>query len=130
MDVIEVVAGIMIKGGRVFAAQRNQYAHQALKWEFPGGKVEAGETPEDALERELSEELGVCTRTGERFTERVHVYPEKTVRVLFYRTEIVSGEPKALEANAIGWFSKEELIKLDFCGADGEVARMLFDGWQ
>ena len=127
MDAILVVAGIMVKDGLVFASQRNKNAHQALKWEFPGGKVEKGETPESALERELFEELGICTKTGDLFSEKTHAYPEKTVRVLFYRTQITSGSPQALEANAVGWFSKEELVKLDFSGADGIVAKEIFD---
>ena len=122
MDAILVVAGIMRKDGMIFAAQRNEKAHQGLKWEFPGGKIEKGETPEQALERELFEELGIQTRTGALFSEKTHVYPEKTVRVLFYLTEITSGEPKALEANQVGWFSKEALVKLDFSGSDGIVA--------
>lgn len=127
MNVILVAAGIMQKGDRIFAAQRNANAHQALKWEFPGGKVEKGETPERALERELFEELGIRTATGRLFSEKIHSYPEKTVRVLFYRTEILSGEPAPLEANQVGWFLKEELVKLDFSGADGIVAQEIFE---
>lgn len=127
MNAVLVVAGIMQKDGMIFAAQRNAKAHQALKWEFPGGKVEINETPEKALERELFEELGIRTETGALFSEKTHVYPEKTVRVLFYLTKITSGEPKALEANRIGWFSKEELITLDFSGADGDVAGEIFE---
>ena len=127
MNAVLVVAGIMQRDGMIFAAQRNEKAHQGLKWEFPGGKVEKNETPEKALERELYEELGIQTKTGALFSEKTHVYPEKTVRVLFYLTEITSGEPKALEANQVGWFSKEDLITLDFSGADGEVAREIFD---
>ncbi len=127
MNEILVVAGIMQKDGMIFAAQRNERKHQALKWEFPGGKVEEGETPEEALERELFEELGIYTKTGALFSEKTHAYPEKTVRVLFYKSEIVSGEPKALEANAVGWFTKDELIKLDFSGADGIVAQEIVD---
>ncbi|MBQ5769996.1 MAG: (deoxy)nucleoside triphosphate pyrophosphohydrolase [Clostridia bacterium] len=123
MNAILVVAGIMRRDGMIFAAQRNEKAHQGLKWEFLGGKVEKGETPEQALERELFEELGIYTQTGALFSEKTHVYPEKTVRVLFYLTEIVSGEPRALEANQVGWFSKEELASLDFSGADGIVAK-------
>ncbi|MBR3929348.1 MAG: (deoxy)nucleoside triphosphate pyrophosphohydrolase [Clostridia bacterium] len=123
MNAILVVAGIIKRGDLIFAAQRNEKAHQGLKWEFPGGKVEEGETPENALERELFEELGIQTRTGRLFSEKTHAYPEKTVRVLFYLTEITSGEPRALEANQVGWFSKEALVRLDFSGADGIVAK-------
>lgn len=125
MDVTLVVAGIMQKEDTIFAAQRNKRAHQALKWEFPGGKVEKGETPQKALERELFEELGIRTETGALFSRKVHAYPDKTVEVLFFRTKIVSGEPAALEANQIGWFTKDELVKLDFSGADGEVAEQI-----
>ena len=127
MNAILVVAGIMQRDGMIFAAQRNEKAHQALKWEFPGGKVEKGETPESALERELFEELGICTKTGALVSRKTHVYPERTVNVLFFLTEIVKGVPEALEANRIGWFSKEELVKLDFSGADGIVAREIFE---
>lgn len=127
MNEILVVAGIMIRDQLVFASQRNALAHQGLKWEFPGGKVEKGETPEAALERELFEELGIRTKTGEMFSEKTHAYPEKTVKVLFYKSEIVMGEPQALEANAVGWFTKDELVRLDFSGADGNVAREIFE---
>lgn len=127
MNAVLVVAGIMRKDGMIFAAQRNEKAHQGLKWEFPGGKVEKGETPERALERELLEELGIATKTGALFSEKIHVYPEKTVKVLFYLTEIVSGTPEALEANQVGWFSREELLSLDFSSSDGIVAREIFE---
>lgn len=126
-EVTLVVAGIMRKGNLIFAAQRNKNAHQALKWEFPGGKVEKGEQPERALERELKEELGISTKTGKLFSDKTHAYPEKTVKVLFYVSEIVSGEPQAIEANQIGWFTKEELVKLDFSGADGDVAGEIYE---
>ena len=127
MNEILVVAGIMQKDSMIFAAQRNERKHQALKWEFPGGKVEEGDSPEEALERELFEELGIFTKTGALFSEKTHAYPEKTVRVLFYLTEITAGEPRALEAHRIGWFSKAELVTLDFSGADGIVAREIRD---
>ena len=122
---ISVVAGILIRDDKVFSSQRPAKAHQALKWEFPGGKIEKAETPEAALERELNEELGVKTKTGKKFFEIVHAYPDKSVKVMFYFSEIVDGEPCALEANDIGWFAREELCTLDFAGADAEVARLL-----
>lgn len=125
MQTIAVVAGIMEKDGLIFASQRAKGSHQALKWEFPGGKIEEGETPEAALERELFEELGIITRTGGRFYEVEHEYPDKRVRVTFYKTSILSGTPAALEANAVGWFTGEKLLSLDFAAADRHVAEML-----
>lgn len=120
-----VVAGIIVGQKQIMIAQRRADQRNALKWEFPGGKVEEGETPEAALERELFEELGVRTRTGRIFDARLHAYPGQTVLVLFYFTEITEGTPKPLDANALCWTEIEKLNGFDFSGADALVAECL-----
>lgn len=125
MQPLLVVAGVIVRDGRILVSQRPARSHQALLWEFPGGKVEEGETPEQALERELFEELGVKTRTGRIFDVSLCEYPEKQVLILFYWSEILDGDPRPLDANAICWARPDELKKLDFAKADTGVARRL-----
>ncbi len=113
-----VVAAYVIRDGRVMICQRRAEVHNGLKWEFPGGKIEPGESPEDALARELREELGVGARVG-RIRDAVHYrYPDRDVLVLFYQCEIPSGEPAPLDCNAVAWVAPEELRRYDFAGAD------------
>ena len=125
MQPLLVVAGVIVRDGRILVSQRPARAHQARLWEFPGGKVEEGETPEQALERELFEELGVKTRTGRIFDASLCEYPEKRVLILFYHSEIREGEPNALDANAILWARPGELKALEFAQADIRVAQRL-----
>ncbi len=113
-----VVAAYVVRGGSVMICQRRAEVHNGLKWEFPGGKLEPGESPEDALVRELREELGVEARVGRIRDAVYHRYPEKDVLVLFYQCEIPSGEPRTLDCNAIAWVAPEDLKRYDFAGAD------------
>ena len=113
-----VSAAVVEREGRVMLCQRLPDAHNPLKWEFPGGKLEPGESPEDALARELREELGVGTRVG-RIRDAVHYrYPDRDVLVHFYQCEISSGEPRTLDCNAVAWAAPDELPGYDFAGAD------------
>lgn len=122
---IVVTAAILIRDGRILVSQRRKEARRGLKWEFPGGKVEEGETPEAALERELREELGVETRTGRIYDAKLFEYPDQKVLVLFYFSGLLKGEPAPIDANAVEWVSPERLTDYDFAPADASVAAKL-----
>ena len=121
-----VVAAVVERGGRIMICQRTPGVHNALKWEFPGGKPEAGESPEAALARELREELGVEARVGRIRDAVYHQYADRDVLVLFYRCEIIGGEPRPLDCNAIEWVAPEDLMDYDFAGADRVFVERLF----
>ena len=122
-----VTAGILEKDGRVLLAQRNPEDYLGLKWEFPGGKVEEGESPEACLERELAEELGIETRTGHIFDVRFARRPQGDMLILFYRTMLLSGEPALLDCHAVRWVLPEELTDFDLAPTDAEIASELKD---
>lgn len=125
MAVIEVVAAVIYKDDKFMIAQRNLKKSQGGLWEFPGGKIEAGETGEEALIREIREEFNAEISVGELITEVVHHYPEKDVKLYFYRAELVGEKLEVLEHEAIAWISKEEKDKYQFAGADAGVAEKL-----
>ncbi len=113
-----VAAAVVERGGRLMLCQRLPNAHNGLKWEFPGGKLEAGETPEAALARELREELDIDVAVGRIRDAVLHRYPDRDVLVLFYSCALVSGEPTAVQCNAIAWVKPEDMLRYDFAGAD------------
>ena len=102
---VEVVAALIWRGDRFLACQRPAHKARGLLWEFVGGKVEPGETKEEALVRECREELGVTVRVGEVFTELTHVYPDLTVRLTLFHAAIPEGEPQKLEHNDLRWIT-------------------------
>ncbi len=113
-----VSAAVVERDGRVMLCQRLPDAHNPLKWEFPGGKLEPGEGPEAALARELKEELGIEASVGRVRDAVFYRYPDRDVLVLFYGCAIRSGEPSTLGCNAIAWAEPEALAGYDFAGAD------------
>ena len=123
-----VSAAVIEREGRVMVCQRRADVHNGLKWEFPGGKLEPGETPEEALARELREELAIETRVGRIQDAILHRYPDRDVLVLFYRCEIACGEPRPLDCAAIDWVLPKDLLQRDFAGADLAFVRRNFDG--
>lgn len=125
MNPISVVAGICVRDGRILVARRREGGAESRKWEFPGGKIEPGETPEEALERELSEELGVKTKTGRIFDAVIRYLPERAILILFYFTSLTQGEPRPIEAEDVMWLLPEELGIPDFAEADRRVADRL-----
>ena len=113
-----VAAAVVEREGRVMLCQRLPNAHNGLKWEFPGGKLEAGESPEAALARELREELGIAVSVGRVRDAVFYRYPDRDVLVLFYGCAIADGEPRTVECNAIAWVTPSEMAGYDFAGAD------------
>ena len=113
-----VVAGAIIKEGYVFAAQRGNKGETKFKWEFPGGKIEPGETPQEALARELQEELKIKVKVHERITNIVDEYPTQILHIDTYRCELLEGTPTLTEHINMAWSNKEELDQLEFSAAD------------
>ena len=122
---IAVVAGIVIRDGLVMLCQRKDAGPEALKWEFPGGKLEPGESPEQALARELREELDVETRVGRVYDVRLRRYPDRDMLLLFYRCALVSGTPRCVDCAAIEWVEPARLAAYDLAPADAAVAARL-----
>ena len=120
MKTIEVVAAIIIKDGEVFATQRG-YGEFKGWWEFPGGKIEPGETGEQCIVREIQEELCVTLRVLRKFTDVVYEYPDRTVHLHFFVTEIESGELVRKEHNAFAWITEADVPNYQFCPADAKM---------
>ena len=120
-----VSAGVVLRDSRVMICRRRPEVHNGLKWEFPGGKLEPGESPEAALRRELDEELDIRVRVGRICDAVLYHYPGKAVLVLFYLCVIEDGEPRPVDCNAIRWVDPDALATYDFSGADAEFVRRL-----
>lgn len=121
----EVVAALIWDGDRFLACQRPANKARALLWEFVGGKVEAGETREEALIRECKEELDVTVAVEDVFMEVTHEYPDLTVHLTLFNAKIAEGVPKKLEHNEIQWLTVEEIDGFSFCPADEEILKEL-----
>ena len=118
---IEVVAGIIYKNNKFLIAQRNLKKSQGGFWEFPGGKVEAGETCEEALKREIKEEFDADIEVKDYVGENIHHYPEKDIKLIFYKAELISEEIKLLEHEDFKWITKQDKNNFEFSGADKAV---------
>lgn len=118
MREIEVVAALMIRRGRFFAAQRGVQKAHGGQWEFPGGKIEPGESPREALARELHEELGLTAHPADFVTTKETHDPDRTIRVHLYRVWLESDEMTLNEHQAVGWFTLDEAEHLDLTEAD------------
>ena len=121
----DVVAALIWEGDRFLACQRPAHKARGLLWEFVGGKVESGETLEEALIRECREELDITVVPRDVFMEVIHEYPDLTVRLTLFNASIAQGTPKALEHHDIRWITVHEIDELAFCPADEEILKKL-----
>jgi mutator protein MutT len=122
---LRVVACIIEHDGKFLITQRLKRSHLGHLWEFPGGKIEAGESLEDCAIRECREELDIEVRPLDLLQEIQHDYPEVSVHLYFMRCEWVGGEPKAIECADWRWLRADELSGYEFPEADREIIRQL-----
>lgn len=118
MKTIEVVAALICKGNHFLICRRPPHKARGGLYEFPGGKVEADETPRQALQRECLEELAVDTEVYEPVADVEHSYPDLTIHLTLYRVKLQSGEPKGLEHDDLQWITADQLDAFCFCPAD------------
>ena len=118
---VEVVAALIWQGDKFMICQRPENKARGLLWEFVSGKVEPGETKEQALIRECQEELAVMLSVGDTFMDVVHEYPDLTVHLTLSNATIADGEPQKLEHNDIQWITPSEIPNYEFCPADKEI---------
>ena len=123
MTIPVVCALIASDDGKVLAARRSSSMDLPGKWEFPGGKVEPGETPRKALIREIEEELGILVRISATMSANVHHYNEKTIKLIPFVCSIISGEVCLKEHQSWSWFDRDELEDLDWAEADIPVLK-------
>jgi len=125
---IPVAAGILIRRRRILICQRHHSDAYGLEWEFPGGKVHQGESFEQALARELEEELGVRAEIGLPVFRLQHRYPDRHVEVVFFRVDDFRGEPRNQVFEAIAWVPRGELAAYKFLEADRELVERIGRG--
>ena len=121
----EVVAALVWEGEKFMICQRPAHKARGLLWEFVGGKVEPGESREEALIRECREELAVTLTVGDLFMDVVHEYPDLTVHLSLYHAAIDQGVPQKLEHNDIRWITPAEIPHYEFCPADVEILQKI-----
>ncbi len=122
---LQVVAALLEQNGKFLICQRPNHKAQGGLWEFAGGKIESGETPQQALERECREELAVEIRAGELFMEVQHEYDDRIVHLAVLWVVLQSGEPTALEHQAMAWVTPQQMQEYDFCPADLPILERL-----
>ena len=122
---IQVTAAVILENGRVLATQRHERDDMGGKWEFPGGKIKLGETPEACLRRELREELGVEADVRDLFMRVVHAYPTKQVELFVFNAVIREGVPVLHVHQDARWVSSHEIVQLDWLEADQPIVEKL-----
>ena len=126
--ITEVVAALIWENDRFLICQRPAHKARGLLWEFVGGKVDPGESKQQALIRECREELAVEVSVGDVFMEVLHEYPDLLVRLTLFNSAIVSGAPQMLEHNDIRWIKVEQIPDFAFCPADVDILKKLMEG--
>jgi 8-oxo-dGTP diphosphatase len=125
----QVVAALLLREGKLLICQRTRHQPMPLKWEFPGGKIEAGEQPAQALRRELEEELGIQASIGKPVARLRHDYKNGgAVELQFFRVEEYAGEVENLVFREVRWVERAELPQYDFLEADLTLVRDLAAG--
>lgn len=122
---IVVTAGVVSLDGKILAARRKAGSHLAGLWEFPGGKLEGNESPQECLVREFEEELGVRVRPGRVLEVIHHRYSDRAVLLLFYGCELLEGEPQPLGCEELRWLEPHQLPTLNWAPADLPFVRRL-----
>jgi 8-oxo-dGTP diphosphatase len=123
--VVEVVVALIWNENKFMICQRPPHKARGLLWEFVGGKVELGETKEQALIRECKEELNILLSVGDVFMDVIHEYPDIMVHLTLFNAIIAEGEPQKLEHNDIQWISPSEIPNYEFCPADQEILKKI-----
>ena len=121
----EVVAALIWDKDKFMICQRPASKTRGLLWEFVGGKVEPGETKEQALIRECHEELAITVAPTDIFTEVDHVYPDITIHLTLFNCIIAEGIPQLLEHNDLRWIATDEISQYEFCPADTEILQLI-----
>jgi 8-oxo-dGTP diphosphatase len=122
---IRVCCAIIINKEKILVAQRTIKQSNSLKWEFPGGKIEPDETEEECIKREIQEELAVEVAIKSKLQAVFHSYPDFQIELIPFLCEIKSGQVTCREHKKIGWFSNNEIFKIDLADADRKVLQLL-----
>jgi len=123
---MKVTAAILEENGKVLIGRRKPGKHMGGKWEFPGGKIEPGETPQDSLARELQEELAIRVSVGQFLCSSFYEGDGVSLELLVYRVQRLEGEPALIEHEELRWVRPEELTGFDLADSDRTVVRRLF----
>ncbi|WP_258097384.1 (deoxy)nucleoside triphosphate pyrophosphohydrolase [Marinoscillum pacificum] len=124
---LEVTCAVIIQNGQLLAAQRKENDRHPLKWELPGGKVEAGESYSACIQRELMEELDIQVIVVNELNSTIHHYPDLSLKLIPLQCEIVDGSPKALIHKEICWIGFKDIWALDWAEADIPILKKLLD---
>ena len=127
-EIVKVTAAILEKDGRILIDQRNSKYHLTGKWEFPGGKIEAGETPEECLARELNEEFDIEVSIGDHLGSNIHHYDHISIELLAYCAFWDGGKINSTDHKDFKWVTIDELDQFDFAPADQPFVEMLKRG--
>ena len=123
----QVVAALIWQEGRFLICQRPAHKTRGLLWEFVGGKVEPGETPQQALIRECREELDITVAVGAVFWQVIHAYPDLTIQLTVFCATIQTGTPRLLEHMDARWITPKEIPQYDFCPADTDILQKIVE---